>query len=47
MADKQPIRVLFRDSCFTRNNAEINVFEPLKQLLDWSEKEAMKNIKVI
>ena len=47
MADKQPLRVLFRDSCFTRDDAKINVFETLKQLLDWSEEEAMKNIKVI
>ena len=47
MADKQPLRVLFRDSCFSRDDAKINVFETLKQLLDWSEEEAMKNIKVI
>ena len=47
MADKQPLRVLFRDSCFARDDAKINVFETLKQLLDWSEEEAMKNIKVI
>jgi len=47
MADKQPLRVLFRDNCFARDDAKINVFETLKQLLDWSEEEAMKNIKVI
>lgn len=47
MADKQPLRVLFRDGCFVRDDAKINVFETLKQLLDWSEEEAMKNIKVI
>ena len=47
IADKQPLRVLFRDSCFVRDDAKINVFETLKQLLDWSEEEAMKNIKVI
>ena len=47
MADKQPLRVLFRDSCFARDDAKINVLETLKQLLDWSEEEAMKNIKVI
>ena len=47
MAEKQPLRVLFSDSCFTRDDAKINVFETLKQLLDWSEEEAMKNIKVI
>ena len=47
MADKQPLRVLFRDSCFARDDVKINVFETLKQLLDWSEEEAIKNIKVI
>lgn len=47
MAEKQPLRVLFRDSCFVRDDAKINVFETFKQLLDWSEEEAMKNIKVI
>lgn len=47
IAEKQPLRVLFRDSCFGRDDAKINVFETLKQLLDWSEEEAMKNIKVI
>lgn len=47
IADKQPLRVLFRDSCFSRDDAKINIFETLKQLLDWSEEEAMKNIKVI
>lgn len=47
MADKRPLRVLFRDSCFGRDDAKINVFETLKQLLDWSEEEAIKNIKVI
>lgn len=47
MAEKQPLRVLFRDSCFARDDAKINVFETFKQFLDWSEEEAMKNIKVI
>ena len=47
MADKRPLRVLFRDSCFGRDDAKLNVFETPKQLLDWSEEEAIKNIKVI
>lgn len=47
MAEKQPLRVLFRDNCFARDDAKINVFQTFKQLLDWSEEEAMKNIKVI
>ena len=47
IADKQPLRILFRDSCFERDDAKINLFESLKQQLDWSEEEAMKSIKVI
>lgn len=47
IASKKPLRVLFRDGCFTRDDLKINVFETLKQLLDWSEEEAIKNIKVI
>ena len=47
IAYKQPLRILFRDSCFERDDAKINIFESLKQQLDWSEEEAMKSIKVI
>ncbi len=47
IADKQPLRILFRDRCFVRDDAKINVFETLKQMLGWSEEEAVKNIRVI
>lgn len=47
MAEKMPRRVLFRDSCFAKDDAKINIFETLKQELDWSEEEALKNIRVI
>lgn len=47
MAAKMPLRVLFRDSCFSEDKAKINVFELLKQKLDWGEDEAIKNIRVI
>ena len=47
IAKKMPLRVLFRDSCFVKDDAKINIFESLKQQLGWSEEEAMKNIKVI
>ena len=43
----QTNNILFRDSCFERDDAKINIFESLKQQLDWSEEEAMKSIKVI
>lgn len=47
MAAKMPLRVLFRDSCFEQDDTKINIFETLKQKLDWSEEEALKNIRVI
>ena len=47
MADKMPLRILFRDSCFTDDAQKINIYEKFKQLLDWADDEAFKNIKVI
>ena len=47
MAEKQPLRVIFRDSCFERDADKINIYETLKQLLDWSDQEVVKNIRVI
>ncbi len=46
MADKQPLRVLFRDSCFSEDKTKINIFELFKQQLDWDENEAIQNIRV-
>ena len=47
MAAKQPLRVLFRDSCFNEDKTKINIFERFKQQLDWDEKEAIQNIRVV
>ena len=47
MADKQPLRVIFRDSCFEQDADKINIYETCKQLLDWSDKDVEKNIRVI
>ncbi len=47
MADKQPLRVIFRDSCFEQDADKINIYETFKQLLDWSDQEVLKNIRVI
>ena len=47
MADKAPLRVLFRDSCFEKDEQKINIFEQFKQLLSWSDDEALNNIRVI
>lgn len=47
MADKQPLRIIFRDSCFEQDADKINIYETFKQLLDWSDKDVEKNIRVI
>lgn len=47
MVAKQPLRVLFRDSCFAEDKTKINIFELFKQQLDWDESESMQNIRVI
>ena len=47
MAEKQPLRVIFRDSCFDQDADKINIYETFKQLLDWSDKDVEKNIRVI
>lgn len=47
MAALQPERVLFRDSCFAEDKMKINLFELFKQTLDWDEREALDNIRVI
>ena len=47
MAAKQPLRVLFRDSCFDEDKTKINIFERFKQQLAWDEKEAIQNIRVV
>ena len=47
MANKMPLRVIFRDSCFAQDADKINIYETFKQLLDWSDQEVIKNIRVI
>ena len=47
MAEKDPLRVLFRDSCFYSDDKKINLFETFKQKLDWTDDEAFNNIRVI
>lgn len=47
MAVNQPLRVLFRDSCFSDDKTKINIFELFKQQLNWDERESMQNIRVI
>lgn len=47
MADKMPLRVIFRDSCFAQDADKINIYETFKQKLDWSDQEVVENIRVI
>lgn len=47
MADKSPLRVLFRDACFKEDAQKINIYEQFKQALDWADDDAFKNIRVI
>ena len=47
MAEKMPLRVIFRDSCFAQDADKINIYETFKQKLDWSDQEVVKNVRVI
>ena len=47
MAEKMPLRVIFRDSCFAQDADKINIYETFKQKLDWSDQEVVTNIRVI
>ena len=47
IAEKMPLRVIFRDSCFAQDADKINIYETFKQKLDWSDQEVVKNIRVI
>lgn len=47
MAEKMPLRVIFRDSCFVQDADKINIYETFKQKLDWNDQEVVKNIRVI
>lgn len=47
MADKSPLRILFRDACFKEDAQKINIYEQFKQVLDWADNDAFNNIRVI
>ena len=47
MAEKMPLRVIFRDSSFAQDADKINIYETFKQKLDWSDQQVVKNIRVI
>lgn len=47
MASKAPLRILFRDSCFEKDEQKINIYERFKQLCNWNDDEALNKIRVI
>lgn len=47
IAEKMPLRVVFRDNSFDEAAHKMNLFERFKQICVWSEKEVKRNIKVI
>ena len=47
IAEKSPLRVLFRDGSFASDAAKINIFEQFKQLMDWNDDEIIKNVRVL
>ncbi len=47
IAELDPLRVVFRDSCFDEASSKMNLFELFKQKCNWSEEEAKNNIRVI
>ena len=47
IAEKSPLRVLFRDGSFASDASKINIFEQFKQHMDWSDDEIIKNVRVL
>ncbi len=47
IAELEPLRVVFRDSCFQETSQKMNLFELFKQKCNWNDEEAKNNIRVI
>lgn len=47
IARMQPLRVIFRESCFVTDAEKLNIYEQFKQLCGWSDDEAYKRIHVL
>ena len=43
----KPLRVIFRESCFTTDADKLNIYEQFKQLCGWNQDEVYKRIHVI
>lgn len=47
IAGQNPLRVIFRETCFTSDVDKLNLYEQFKQFCGWSDEEAYKRIHVI
>lgn len=47
IAKLEPLRVLFRESCFASDADKLNIYEQFKQFCGWSAEEAYRRIHVI
>lgn len=47
IAKLEPLRVLFRESCFASDAAKLNIYEQFKQLCGWSAEESYRRIHVM
>lgn len=47
MAELNPTRAVFRDACFAKDDAKINMFEIFKTICHWDDKKAKDNIRVM
>lgn len=47
MAELNPTRVVFRDSCFEKDDEKINMFEIFKTICHWDDKRAKDNVRVM
>ena len=47
IAKLEPLRVLFRESCFAGDAAKLNIYEQFKQLCGWSAEESYRRIHVM
>jgi len=47
IAALEPLRVLFRESCFASDADKLNIYEQFKQLCGWSAEESYRRIHVM
>lgn len=47
IAELHPLRVIFRETCFSSDADKLNIYEQFKQLCGWSDDEAYQRIHVL